>query len=444
MNESSEQYTSDADRLIQYANKCLDSCIEMYKRLIFRGRLIVVSTTGILTLVATLLAASLDKISGAEADSITTALAIALIPGLFGLFKCVQASASYLLHGEEDTGALPNPVSFGNIGHGWWLTQPTVDTVEERYLPHALMLSLRWRKKRGLFLRNNVLRNIFHFYNMTYQRWKLARSIRSISKQLHRYPVFRKALMDKYRDLIQYGENSHGVIGIRERGASDLANLISFVMIADIDKEFSDRSRFRKRNFCDEPHGKRVMQEYHQRIENAARIDYVELVNKDCNTIAWLLELKLPETLHKDYAESINSRPDKYLMHKDLDILHHPVFVRGSQYYMQFSEEFGERECGNSIIREGKSNGTGSSRPYSFLTEEELEKLQDVSNGFSRVSWRIFMSTYYAAQDKRSSNWNTWYRVKFSERRFIEGLSWVLFSITVGVCVFIVNMAMSN
>lgn len=452
MEEPQRQSESDADRLIKYASYCLDSCMEMYKRLIFRGRLIVVSTTGILTLVATLLAASLDKISGSGPNSITVPLAWALLPGLFGLFKCIQASSTYLLHGEEDTGALPNPVSFGNIGRGWWLTQPTIDTVEEKYLISSLLFTIRWRKRRGRLFRYSVPRNIAHYFMLNYKNHQLKKSIRVLSKHIHRYSDFHRCLMDYYRLTIAYDDENepdqgYGVVGIRERGATDLAHLISFIIIADIDRKLSDRRRLGKINNDDVAHGKRVFDEYRRRIADIDNAPYILTVDETIeatkeNTIElWMKILNLPDELQRDYRGKVNETPDDYLMHKDLDILHHPIFVRGSQYYMQFSEEFGRNECGISVMQTGENNLTGSSRPFSRMTGGMLEALRESDPGHSRTSWRIFMSTYYAAQDKRSANWNTWYRVKLSERHFIEGLCWVLSSISIGVLIFIISTA---
>ena len=437
------QVSSDSDRLIAYSDNCYATAMSMHQRLVFRGRLIVISTSAILTVTAALLGVNVDKISENYPKSFT-ALSIAFVIGTVGLFRCTQASYTYLLHGEEDTGTLPNPVSFGRIGRGWWLTQPTVDTVEERYLPRALLLSLRWTKAMPRWLQ--PIRNTFHHFRLSVSGATLDFRVRSLASHLRKYPCLRTRLQEEYRLLLQYDDQasclsgemsrypiSHGIMGIRDRGPTDLSYLISFIIMADIDRSMGRPSDIELRTATSQNHAKNVLSEFRRRIKNSIKVAYRTRDSRTEThpaTVAagdlFIATLGLPDSLQGRKNKNWTS---DFIYQSDIDILHHPIFVRSPGYYQQLSEEFALREIHSAGVVDGIGNATGSMRPFSILENQELKKLKKTKQGHTRVSWRILVSTYFAAQDQRSANWNTWYRVKSSERLYIEGLCWVLFSL---------------
>jgi len=98
-----------------------------------------------------------------------------------------------------------------------------------------------------------------------------------------------------------------------------------------------------------------------------------------------------------------------------LNAMYAEPLTKTSSYYLQFAEGFCKRYLGRDLAAE---EGTGREGISYF----DLDRLSPAIASIRPVGWRVLISTYFSAQQMRSSNWNMWYRVRRSERWFASGL----------------------
>ena len=411
--------------LIEHARSMWEAELGNFNRFTGRGRLIVVSTTALLGFVSAIaiVARPGEKLND-QADISTIVLGVSiLIPGFIllciGFFLLITSARIFVQHGEEDAGSLPNPVDFGRIGHQWWVTQPTIDTVEERYLMALAVRRLSWIQRTPRLLHYLPMKIRRRWYGLVFLIYR-----NLLFKAFRDKPKLRQAAEAEYCDWISYKPNDGstaeaGFTPRKRRGPRDMASLIVAIeLLAARDKHpgnLHKQIKFAKNNILS-----------HMRD--------AKLWNSKATTSFFQYEPATPPRSAGSNAQTAN---DETAAHDDkkaqgeknlksleyVDLLHPQLVIRSSSYYLQFAEAFAFKNLGTGG-KTSDNNPTGSGRVFMDFDPSTLEG--DADNVFDEITWRVFVSAYFAAQDLRSSNWNLWFRVKRAERRFLSSFFLIL------------------
>lgn len=387
--QASQSIPSTPQLLIDHASQMWDAELEEFRRFTNRGRLILVSTTALLGFVSAvaIVARPGERLSEANGTAFVLGL-IFLVSGLVlisaGLFGLIRAATIYVNHGEEDAGSLPNPVHFGEIGDRWWVTQPTIDTIEERYLLALCIRRLAWIRKGSNWHRRITMR-----LKRSLAEYRVKKLRDQLFHALANNPDALQLAQRRYRKFIRYsknnksGQNTPRFTPLKNRGPRDMASMIIAIEVLV-----------------------------------ARRADPRATPKETLK----LIERKIGDLVSR--VESGRVSKDDFFRAKiddhNVDLLHPALMVRASSYYLQFSEAFGWLYGGRCKHPITKRNPTGSRRAFSELD-------LSTTDAFDEPSWRVFISKYFAAQNFRSSNWNLWFRVKRAERRFLVSF-WMIFA----------------
>ncbi|MGD1916075.1 MAG: hypothetical protein ACFCBV_07800 [Phycisphaerales bacterium] len=355
-----------------HAQRMWQAEMDNHKWLSLRGRVVIASTSGLLGIVAIGLIvagadAKLNLLAGAGASGdvmfwvgIVSAVGIAL-----GLLACISSVVLYIWHTEEDSGILRTRSDFGNIGRHHFDTQPTIFSVYTPYLFEEILRDER-RAMLGRFLKRYEW---VRFGLRRAKRWQM------------------RWLVDGYRKHEDRGQRDPD----KRRMRRELWLWYRFQWIAIA------APVFRPSNIA-------------RRSVNIGYREYIERVYQGMSYRRRFIGMR----------ERVETSPD----HDDdnLDTLGtlNPTYAepltRTSSYYLQFAEGFCHRYLGRH--RDNLPCPTGRDG----ITYFDLEQQTPAMAALRPVGWRVLTSTYFAAQQMRSANWNLWYRVRRSERRFALGL----------------------
>ncbi|MDF1809761.1 MAG: hypothetical protein P1U42_08705 [Phycisphaerales bacterium] len=412
--KSKHNSPSDAEILISHAEAMWESEISNFTRFENRGRLIVVSTTALLGFVT---AVAIIGTPGKSLEALQhpasyyTSLML-LMSGyaciIYGVYSLIYSAKVFVAHGEEDAGSLPNPDQFADIGRHWWLTQPTIDTIEERYLLAIVVRRLRWFDGKQSWT---------SIWRMRFTRFFMERKIKNERELLYveisKNKILHKLLCKKYEIYCRYGrpippDEGRVYKPAKDRGPRDIACIILAIELMIKQQEL------------DRPHAKIAISEVINKSKKLRimsknyRIKLDKIGENGCKICRAKAAVKLKDHVtesiltNKAFIHSSLSRESK-------DFLHPPVVIKSSSYFLQFAEAFSWIYGGRSFFPPKIDNPTGSGRSYSELRRK--------STNLNDVQWRSFASRYFAAQNLRSSNWNLWFRVKRAERAFLFSFS---------------------
>ena len=392
-----------------------DAEIQNFTRFANRGRLILVSTTALLGFVSAIAMIAKPGADLSETTGLTylvgvTTLSLGFLLIALGLYGLIRAASIYVNHGEEDAGSLPNPVHFGEIGDRWWVTQPTIDSIEERYLLALCVRRLSWVRGKSTSLTRARMR---------LSRWRCESRVRRARDRLadafRENPQALRVAKGRYRRLLKYGApdppGSKTFEPEKDRGPRDMASMYIAIKILQAMRE---RGRVHPREILD--HVCEDARTYTESIRTES--------DDSAHDISKLIAGSTVYNEDKQIYNLIRHEFDKPI----LDMLHPKTMIRSSSYYLQFSEAFGWTYGGRKLnLKKEPPNPTGSGRPFSELDPDSTHAAAAIAGQrMNEIQWRVFTSQYFAAQDLRSSNWNLWFRVKRAERRFLMSF-WLIF-----------------
>ncbi len=423
----------DPALLLKHAEMMWDAEVRNFQRYDTRGKMIVASTTAMIGFISTIAIISnpSKSVVGLEGAVFWASLSLLVVGFLFivsGFYGLITSAMIFVNHNEEDAGSLPNPDQFAEIGELWWATQPTLGTVEERYVLALAVRRLTWITSRGSKLNK---------YRMRFLRWRCGRKVYRLRDQIFVELRNNESLFDYCKKRLEryfkYNGSQTDPPGMptyasrRDRGPRDVASLILAIYIYEQKRK---QGRVAAKKIIDG-----ITSDFRCFLRKVSD-------HKHCCCCS--------ESGGGDarYSEEI----DKYIFPgsaflgdgRGADLLHPSIMVRSSSYYLQFAEAFSWRFLGKSKTVSGTENPTGSGRTYSVLDVRHLQACK-----FSEEQWRMFTSTYFAAQNLRSTNWNLWFRVKRAERRFLFSLSFVYLafvfvSLGMGVAAVFVSLGMGR
>ncbi len=422
---------AELELLTEHAQRMWQAEQDNHKWLSLRGRVVVASTSGLLGFVAIgLIVAGADsKLNllagvGGAGDLLFWVGIVSAFGIAFGLLVCILSVVLYVWHAEEDSGVLRARSDFGNVGKHHFETQPTLLSV---YAPYLFEVVLREDRMR---LISRAIKRIGccskgYWLGM---RWRWRWTVREEARRRHAPP----------------GRLARGVSWVlARRPASWLARGTSWTMARRPARWLAPPARWLGR----------VLR------WGWVRAVYVFWILRQ--PVFFLVPMLRPSLLarramnqvYREYIVSVYERKQRrqefiYEVEKDrAERLGYPYehdhidampklnghyaepLTRTSSYYLQFAEAFCHRYLGRQRMAE---EGTGRN-DFSFF---DLDRLSPALSTLRPVGWRVLISTYFSAQQMRSSNWNLWYRVRRSERWFALGL--------VSVAVFFVVNAVNG
>jgi len=412
-----DQSMTDSEVLMNHAETMWEAEVHNFQRYEARGKLVVGATTGLLGFVSAVAVIaepgeSLIKMKTGPDFYISLGLFIVgFVCIVWGFNVLIQSARVFVAHSEEDAGSLPNPNRFAENGAMWWVSQPTLDSVEEIYLLAIVIRRLAWKTRSGAI--HNKLRMRF---NRMWAGRRILKERDSLFLLFKEHSGLREACLKKYSKNFSYRQDSTDPTGsytyrpMRDRGPRDLASLAITVYILEhliendrmdaglvIDDVIDKFSKFREEI--------RELEKFSSRNITSEYLHNHSLIFKQC------IFHKGPVVERENFQEGV------------IDLLHPPIMVRSSSYYLQLAEAFCWKFCGRSQHPSSKDNPTGSERRFS-----ELEVKSMASRVFNELQWKVFTSKYFAAQNLRSVNWNLWFRVKRSERELMKSFRSLFFA----------------
>ena len=370
-----EKPRDDVGTLIEHAERMLKTEEREAEKLINRGRLLVGSTSGLLGFVAIgLIVAGADftlnllpfekqqKLFGYLSLAGTTGIAI-------GLLTCISAVIAFVVHDEEDSGVLNSRIDFGPIGRMYAATQPNIGSVSPSYIFLSIL-----RHEKGLIGRFFFLYLFRHFWRGFFKGAR-DRIIWSWNRAKHgKFPAARWIACPLYWGLWFLGQI--------------IATILPGTRL----------SRFVRRRIDDE-YLSWIIRQSEQSFEWDAFIE-AQMNESEKHKLV----------VRYSYRSERPTRPDQ---------AHHPVLAQSTGYYLQFSEGFAEKWLGRAT---GAKNETEIREPVGTYFELDERTLLPSGPRFHEPTWRTFISTYFTAQQRRSKNWNLWFRVRRAERIFTFGI----------------------
>jgi|GEM_PF-5143330 len=392
---------AELELLTEHAQRMWQAEQDNHKWLSLRGRVVVASTSGLLGFVAIgLIVAGADaKLNllagvGMAGDvlfwiGIFSALGIAM-----GLLVCILSVVLYVWHSEEDSGVLAARSDFGNVGKHHFETQPTLLSV---YAPYLFEVVLREDRMRWL---SRVVKRVGCCSRGYWLgiRWRWKWTVREEVRRRRALPGWLAwtASMVLDRRPGRWVAKPVRWLGrvcrwawVRAVYAFWCVRQPVFFLIPML------RPSVLARRAMNQVYREYIVSVYERKQR---RQGFIYEVEKDrAERLGYPYEhdhIDAMPRLHGHYAEPL---------------------TRPGSYYLQFAEAFCHRYLGRQRMTE---EGTGRDG----FTYFDLDRLSPALSTLRPVGWRVLISTYFSAQQMRSSNWNLWYRVRRSERWFALGL----------------------
>ncbi len=385
---------AELELLTEHAQRMWQAEQDNHKWLSLRGRVVVASTSGLLGFVAIgLIVAGADSKLNLLADSsnasnllfwigIVSALGIAL-----GLLVCILSVVLYVRHAEEDSGVLRARSDFGNVGKHHFETQPTLMSVYAPYLFEVVLREDRTRWPSRFLKRAGCFRNGYWLA----LRWRWAWTVQEEARPRQK-PTWRSLLWHLWlhgHPRVHRGVRALRWAWVRAVYAFWCVRQPVFFLVPML------RPSILARRAMNQVYREYIVSVYERMRRRHGFIYTVEKERAE--------HLGYPyEHDHIDAMPKLNGHYAEPL-------------TRTSSYYLQFAEGFCHRYLGRQRMAE---EGTGRQGIAYF----DLDRLSPALSTLRPVGWRVLISTYFSAQQMRSANWNLWFRVRRSERRFALGL----------------------
>lgn len=375
--------------LMEHADRMWNAEEESRRRLSLRGRVVVASTSGLLGFIAIgLIVAGSDSklnlVTDADLQRWFTIFTVIGTGGIaIGLLACIRAVITYVAHTEEDSGVHRVQTDFNAISANYHDIRPDLYTVCPSY---AFLTALHAEK--GYLLGYFFHARVFFAGFVTGIRIRYRWSIKRGGSHLKSAPYFLIYTCFQLASFLLPGTRCSRFL--RHSIDRSYLNWVIRYMNRANDKRFFVREQLRD-------------------------IQHAEVKAKSTSKVK-----KTDRPIKMPYLEEdVDSTKPQHMR----------VLAHAPSYFLQFDRSFTAENLGRPNTPKQKSE--------SFEFDPDSVPVEGVP--LRNVTWRAFISTYFAAQHLRACNWNLWFRVRKTERLFAFGLSVVAFSfiITAGTGEFI-------